>query len=512
MKRLQIKGATFALLSVTAALGCTTIIAIAQAAAGPAKDVPTSVAADTLEKNASARNNADVAAVSDRIDRYIEAQLEKYNIPGLALAVVREGKVTKAKGYGLADVELNAPATERSVFQWASVTKQFTATAIMLLAQDGKLKLDDPVSRHYANAPSAWSGVTVRHLLTHTSGIKGYTELPNFFATVRKDYKPEEIIGLVSSLPLDFAPGEKWAYSNTGYYLLGLIIEKVSGKSYGEFLTERIFRPLGMDTARVNDQFEIIANRVTGYDLRTDRLLRSEFVSPTQPFSAGALVGTVLDLAKWDAALYTEKLLPKAVLEEMWTPVKLNDGKTFPYGYGWQTGELRGHRYLGHGGGIHGFSSFILRLVQDKLTVIVLINSGANPQSIAASVAGQYISGLTFSSIKAQPDTDPKLTERLKQCLLEMAEKKDSQILTPAFRENFSKSRRRHAALQKDVNALKSFTFIVEEKPEVNQREVEGVAVKRLRTYKLETDDQAHYYTFALTADDQVALVQASDD
>lgn len=512
MKRLQIKGATFALLSVTAALGCTTIIAIAQAAAGPAKDVPTSVAADTLEKNASARNNADVAAVSDRIDRYIEAQLEKYNIPGLALAVVREGKVTKAKGYGLADVELNAPATERSVFQWASVTKQFTATAIMLLAQDGKLKLDDPVSRHYANAPSAWSGVTVRHLLTHTSGIKGYTELPNFFATVRKDYKPEEIIGLVSSLPLDFAPGEKWAYSNTGYYLLGLIIEKVSGKSYGEFLTERIFRPLGMDTARVNDQFEIIANRVTGYDLRTDRLLRSEFVSPTQPFSAGALVGTVLDLAKWDAALYTEKLLPKAVLEEMWTPVKLNDGKTFPYGYGWQTGELRGHRYLGHGGGIHGFSSFILRLVQDKLTVIVLINSGANPQSIAASVAGQYISGLTFSSIEAQPDTDAKLTERLKQCLLEMAERKDSPILTPAFRENFSKSRRRHAALQKDVNALISFTFIVEEKPEVNQREVESVAVKRLRTYKLETADQAHYYTFALTADDQVALVQASDE
>jgi len=452
------------------------------------------------------------AADPDRIDRYIEAQLKKQNIPGLAVAVVRDGAVTKARGYGVADVELNVPATERSVFQWASVTKQFTATAIMLLAQDGKLKLDDPVSRYYPNAPSAWSNVTVRHLLTHTSGIKGYTELPNFFATVRKDYEPDEIIGLVTSRPLEFAPGEKWAYSNTGYYLLGLIIEKVSGQSYGEFLMRRIFRPLGMDTARLNNQFELIPNRATGYDLQNDRLVRAEFVSPTQPFSAGALVGTVLDLAKWDAALYTDKLLPTAVLQEMWTPVKLNDGKTFPYGYGWQTGEIRGHPYVGHGGGIHGFSSFILRLVHDKLTVIILVNRGANPQALAASVAGHYIAGLTFSSITAQPDTEPKLTERLKRCLFEMAEKKDSEILTAKFRENFSKSRRRHAALQKDLKALKSFTFVIEEKPDTNQREAEEVPVKRLRTFKLDADEEAHYYTFALTADDQVALVQASDD
>src|ERR1044072_4640086 len=143
-----------------------------------------------------------------------------------------------------------------------------------------------------------------------------------------------------------------------------------------------------MDTARLNNQFELIPNRATGYDLQNDRLVRSEFVSPTQPFSAGALVGTVLDLAKWDAALYTDKLLPMAVLQEMWTPVKLNDGKTFPYGYGWQIGEIRGQPYVGHGGGIHGFSSFILRLVHDKLTVIVLVNRGANPQALAASVAG----------------------------------------------------------------------------------------------------------------------------
>jgi CubicO group peptidase (beta-lactamase class C family) len=449
---------------------------------------------------------------ADRIDSYIEAQLKKQEIPGLALAVVREGKVVKAKGYGLADVELNVPVTEGSVFQWASVTKQFTATAIMLLAQDGKLQLTDPISRYYSKAPPAWSNVTVRHLLTHTSGIKGYTELPNFFGTLRKDYEPDELIGLVTDRPLDFTPGERWAYSNTGYYLLGLIIEKVSGQSYAEFLAGRIFRPCGMETARVNHQFELIPNRATGYDNRSNRLWRSEFVSPTQPYSAGALVGTVLDLAKWDAALYSDKLLPMSVLEEMWTPVKFNNGRSGSYGYGWQTGETRGHPWVGHGGGIHGFTSFILRLRDDKLTVIVLANSSANPQGIATSVAGQYISGLTLRTVKAQPDAEAKLSTRLKQCLVEMAERKDSDILTPEFRENFSRSRRRHAALQKDMKGLKSFTFILEEKPEARQRDDERTMVQRLRSYKLVTDDETRYYTFALTAEDRVARVEASDD
>ena len=272
---------------------------------------------------------------ADSVDTYVERQLKAQNVPGLSLAVVRGGKVEKAKGYGLADVELNALATENTVYQWASVSKQFTATAIMLLAQDGKLKLEDPISRHYPDSPSSWKGVTIRHLLTHTSGIKSYTSLPNFFKSIRKDYEPDELIGLVKDLPLDFEPGEKWDYCNTGYYLLGLVIEKVSGKAYAHFLKERIFAPLKMSTARLNHQFEIIANRANGYDNRSNGLWRSEFVSPTQPFAAGALVGTVLDLAKWDAALDGDSLLPTSVLSEMWTPVKLSDGKTAPYGYGW---------------------------------------------------------------------------------------------------------------------------------------------------------------------------------
>jgi D-alanyl-D-alanine carboxypeptidase len=449
---------------------------------------------------------------ADQIDRFIERQLKKQNIPGLALAVVREGKVTKAKGYGLADVELNVPVKTDSVFQWASISKQFTATAIQQLALDGRLKLDDRISLHYTNAPATWSNVTVYHLLTHTSGIKSYTGLPNFFATVRKDYRPEEVIGLVRNLPLEFLPGEKWDYSNTGYFLLGLILEKASGQAYGDFLATRIFRPAGMATARINQQFELIPNRATGYTSQSNRLVRSEFVSPTQPFSAGALVGTVLDLAKWDASLYTDLILPRQAREEAWKPVRLSTGEDFPYGYGWQTGELRGHPWVGHGGGIDGFSSFILRLTRERLTVIVLINKDADPQGMAISVAGHYLSELTLRSIKPQPDSEPVLSQRLQQCLVDLAARKDSELITPGFRRNFARSQRRHAALQEDLRGLKFFTFLLEEKPARDQREVEGVPIARLRSYKLRNGGEPRYYTFALTAENKVGLVRASDD
>ncbi|HMJ65532.1 MAG TPA: serine hydrolase domain-containing protein, partial [Candidatus Binatia bacterium] len=337
---------------------------------------------------------------ADDIDRYVESRLKKENVPGASIAVVRDGKVIKARGYGLADVELNVPATERTVYQWASVTKQFTAGAVMLLVEQGKMKLEDSVSHYYTNAPVAWSNVTVRHLLTHTSGIRSYTSLPGFFRTLRKDYKPEELIDLVREEPLDFDPGERWTYNNTAYFVLGLVIENVSGKRYGDFLSEHIFRPLGMETARVNDQFEIVPNRATGYASRSNKVFRSEFVSPTQPYAAGALVGTVLDLAKWDAALYTDKLFSASLREQIWAPVKLNSGNTYPYGFGWQVDELRGHPYVAHGGGIHGFSTYITRFVDDKLTVIVLINGGAEPDAMAHGIAAHYLPGLTLGSIK----------------------------------------------------------------------------------------------------------------
>jgi CubicO group peptidase (beta-lactamase class C family) len=350
-------------------------------------------------------------------------------------------------------------------------------------------------------------------LLTHTSGIKSYTSLPGFFRTVRKDYAPEELLDLVRKEPLEFAPGEKWSYNNSGYFLLGLIIESASGRSYGDFLTERIFDPLGMKTARVNHQFDIVPNRATGYLNASNKVLRSEFVSPSQPYAAGAFMGTVLDLAKWDAALYTDKPFSSAVRQRMWTPVKLNGEKTHPYGFGWTVSELRGHPYVAHGGGIHGFSTYIARFIKDKLTVIVLMNAGANPEIVANGIAGHYLPGLTLSSIKPpKRDPDPDLTERLKQSLSDLAEKKDSELITAEFREDYAKSRSRAEALKKRMAELKSFTFVTVDEPARTQRERFGVPVSRVCAYKLVTPDETRFYTFELTADRRVAWYQSSAD
>jgi CubicO group peptidase (beta-lactamase class C family) len=449
---------------------------------------------------------------ADQIDRYVEARMKRDNVPGASIAVVRDGKVIKARGYGVADVELNVPATEHTVYQWASVSKQFTAAAIVLLAEDGKLKLNDLVSRYYTNAPAVWSNVTVRHLLTHTSGIKSYTSLPGFFRTLRKDYAPEELLDLVRNEPFDFAPGERWSYNNTGYFVLGLIIENVSGKSYGDFVEERIFGPLGMKTARLNHQFEIIPNRATGYAIRSNVVLRSEFVSPSQPYAAGALMGTVLDLAKWDAALYTDKPFSASTREQMWTPVKLNDGKTHPYGFGWMLGELRGHPFVAHGGGIHGFSTYIARFVEDKLTVIVLMNAGDDAGSVAHGIAGHYLPGLTLASIKPpKKDPDPDLTERLKQALFDLADKKESDLVTREFRDDYA-SGNRAESLRRRLGQLKSFTFVTNDPAPKSQPARLSVPIARVRVYKLVTPEETRFYAFELTRDNKVAWYQSSSD
>jgi CubicO group peptidase (beta-lactamase class C family) len=325
---------------------------------------------------------------ADEVDAFVLERMRKEKIPGLSLAIVRDGKVAKARGYGLANVEHQVPATETTVYQWASITKTFTGAAIQMMAVEGKLNVDDRLAQYYEKSPAAWQSVTLRHLLTHTSGIKSYTSLPGFHRNLRKDYNGEELISLVRDLPLEFSPGEKHSYSNTGYYLLGYVIEKVSAHSYGTFLEKRIFHPLGMETAMFNDQFKIVPNRATGYQVVDGELRTAEFVSPTQPFAAGALIGTVLDLAKWDAALYGEKLLPEAAREELWTAVKLKNGDTFPYGFGWYSGTHRERPYVAHGGGIPGFSSYIARFTKDKCTIIILMNADADAQKMANNIAG----------------------------------------------------------------------------------------------------------------------------
>jgi len=340
--------------------------------------------------------------VNGRVDAFVAAEMREQRIPGLALSVLRDGKPVKAQGYGLANVELNVAVKPETVFQTGSVGKQFTATAVMMLVEEGKVGLDDKLSKYLDGTPTSWKDVTVRNLLTHTSGIADYTDSEYTKAggliNLRGDYTEAELYQRFVQLPLNFETGTKWKYSNTGYALLGFVIHRVTGEFYGDFLQERVFRPLGMNATRIISEADIVPNRASGYELVKGEIKNQEWVSATLNTTAdGALYTNVVDLGKWDAALYTEKLLKRGSFEQMWTPVRLKDGKTYPYGFGWFLNEVNGHRLIEHDGAWQGFTMNISRYVDNGLTVIVMTNldsEHSKPEVVAHSVARFYVTGL----------------------------------------------------------------------------------------------------------------------
>jgi CubicO group peptidase (beta-lactamase class C family) len=327
-------------------------------------------------------------SVETKVDEYIRAEMHAQQIPGLALAVIKDGKMVIARGYGLANVEHQVPVKPETIFQSGSTGKQFTATAVMMLFEEGKLSLDDKITKYFPDRPEAWQNITVRHMLAHTSGMTDYSQ--DF--DLRRDYTEDELYQRIKPIPLAFQPGEKWSYSNLAYVMLGILIHKVSGKFYGDFLQERIFKPLEMTTARIISESDIVPNRAAGYRVVNGQLKNQDWVSPSLNTTAdGALYLTIYDMAKWDAALYTDKLLKTSSLEQMWTPVKLNDGNRHPYGFGWALGKVRGHRIIEHGGAWQGFKAQISRYVDDKLTVIVLANQiRTNQSKLAHGVAALF--------------------------------------------------------------------------------------------------------------------------
>jgi CubicO group peptidase (beta-lactamase class C family) len=336
---------------------------------------------------------------SAQVDTVVDAQRKAQKIPGVSLAVCRDGKIVKASGYGLANLEWEIPVTPETIFQTGSVGKQFTATAIMMLMEEGKLGLDDKIAKYIPEAPATWNDVTIRSLLTHTSGIADYggeeDTMSKGVINFRKDYTEEELVQAFAKMPKDFSAGEKWSYSNTGYVLLGVIIHRVTGEFYGDFLQERIFKPLGMTSTRIISEADIVPRRSSGYRLVKAEWKNQEWVAPTLNTTAdGALYTNVLDLAKWDAALYTTKLIKQSSLDAMWTPVKLTSGKTYPYGFGWDLESKQGHRVVSHDGAWQGFTMSISRYLDERLTVIVMTNldsDNSKPEEIADEVAGIYL-------------------------------------------------------------------------------------------------------------------------
>ena len=376
-------------------------------------------------------------AALDSVDRYVRAELARQRIPGMSIAVLRGDSIVLARGYGFANLEHRVPATDSTIYQSGSVGKQFTSAAVVSLAREGKLSYDDPIAMHLQEAPRAWRKVTIRHLLTHTSGIPDYTD---DLVDLRKDYTEDELARVYARLPLQFQPGATWSYSNTGYALLGIIIHRVSGQFYGDYLRDRVFQPLGMRTARVISERDLVPNRAAGYELDRDSLVNQSWVSPSLNTTAdGALYLTVLDMAEWAIGLNHARMPDSVGLAASWTPVRLNDGGTYPYGFGWSVEEQRGRRRIGHTGSWQGFKTSIQRYPEFDLTVIAMANlDAAQPGAVTFGIAGILEPDLRAPHLLPPGDRGPP--EPIENLLSGVTAGHASAKLVPGLRTFASKS------------------------------------------------------------------------
>ena len=341
---------------------------------------------------------------ADDVDDWVNAQIKERRVPAVSIAVIRGGALIKTAGYGIANLEHSIPAAPDTIYKIGSVSKQFIAAGVMLLVQDGKVVLDQPLGRYMAGTPDAWQAITIRHLLTHTSGL--VREGPGFDPfKIQPDL---DVIKTAFPLPLNSKPGDKYAYSNLGYYILADVIRAVSGQPWPEFLSGRIFTPLGMTATRPTSVAAIIPNRAGGYAWSKDRFENMDNWPAVRP--SGAFVSTVLDMAKWEIALQSDRILTTPTKQQIWTPVRLNDGSEYPYGFGWEIDHFpngigpTGVSMIRHEGTIPGFRAVYWRLPKQDITVIVLSNlERAALDNLTAGIAVRYDSSLLPAYRKRWP-------------------------------------------------------------------------------------------------------------
>lgn len=388
--------------------------------------VAAAVDAQSAQSSVTSRPIA-AASVDQRVDAFVREEMARQKVPGIGVAVVKGGQVLKLAGYGEANVEHHVAVTPETIFQSGSLGKMFTSSLIMLLVEDGKIELDRSIATYLPSAPEAFKAITVRHLLTHTSGIPDYTEeLLDF----RRDYTEEELTAAAFKLTLEFPPGSRWNYSNTGYVLLGVIASKVGGKFYGDQLRERVFTPAGMTTARIITEEDIVPNRAAGYRLARGELRNQNWVAPRLNTTAdGSLYFSLRDLVAWEKAIRTGTVLKPASWARVVEPARLTSGRPYPYGMGWSLDTIGGQATRGHGGAWQGFKTQLTRYLGDEMTVIVLANaSQANPARFVDSIASFYNPALVRPKPAAITDRDPAIAERLKTLLASAA----AGTLTPA--------------------------------------------------------------------------------
>ena len=330
-------------------------------------------------------------ALAHSIDKIAANELERHGGVGITIGVSVGGETIFLKSYGKADLENGLPARNNGVYRIGSITKSFTAAAILLLQEEGKLSLEDPLHRFLPDYPEQAKAVTIRNLLQHTSGIYNFTSRPGHSAERHLRLSQKDLLKTFQNRPLDFEPGEGFQYSNSGYFLLGVVIEKVSGQKYEKFLEERIFAPLELENTTYDRHAKIIPNRVRGYATWDERLVNAPYVNMGLPFSAGALASTAEDLLRWVYALENGEILNSQSFSEMTTAGSLNDGTLTPYGLGWFVGELDGRSSFRHGGGIPGFITELAHFPEAKLSIVVLTNVGENRAShMTNRIAREY--------------------------------------------------------------------------------------------------------------------------
>ena len=365
------------------------------------------VAAGTPHPKAAGSAGPSADSVLSAIDRTMDAPIKSGKVAGASVSVMRRGETVLSKSYGSADLELDVPMPADASFEIGSVTKQFTAASILLLAERGRLSVDDDVTKHLPDYPTHGQRITIRHLLTHTSGIKGYTEMPEFGDLMKLKKPRESLVTLFSEKPLDFMPGEALVYNNSAYFLLGLIIEKLSGQTYADFVKSNLFDKASMRDSYYCSESAIHRHHAHGYDTDNGALVLKGFISHVWPYSAGSLCSTASDLSAWLAALHGGRILNADSYRAMITPTSLADGTKTRYGFGVGVADLGGRRAIFHGGGINGFLSEAEYFPDSGLSIVVLLNTAgpAGPSDLAREIADTVLGKLPENTIKFTGDS-----------------------------------------------------------------------------------------------------------
>jgi CubicO group peptidase (beta-lactamase class C family) len=429
----------------------------------------------------------------DEVDKFIAGRMSALRLPSVAVAVVHKGELVKAKAYGRANLELDVPAHADTVYQLASLTKPFVAIAVMRLVESGSLKLDERIASHFEKLPDNGAEITVSQLLSHTSGLRDYIN-PRLLEADRV-YLPREIVDRVAREPLRFSPGQRWEYSNTNFLLLGMLIEKRSGKRFDQYLDDHVFSPLGMTATRRRNLEEIGLHRAAAYEWKGDRFANSPYLEPSKWDNAdGGLVSSLTDFVRFDKALSAGKVLAPALLERMWQRTRLPDGTLATYGLGWESREIRGHRCVGHSGGRAGVSTCYARFLDDDISVIALANvSGVDlRREIVEGIAGMY------HPVVLPPHLRNEIA----------AGTNDSKLVTEGNRKIVAQPQKR---LTKMFAELKGFRYLGSETTAQRDLQRNGAKVAQVRHYKIVTDEIIQYVTFFLTADDLVTDLDAYD-